>query len=425
MKKMKKILTLSFVLLASASLYAQTAVYDSVTMGAGYANQIWYSMANGEVSQAPNNNWDLAFTTYFMGASAYINSAQGVTLYAIPNTDISGFTTTIDTSGYTNWQSLNNSDTTWNKGAFNQNMGSFPNYGWGNYDNVTHEITGDSLFLVRTGMNPNYSFKKLWVIKKDVSGNWIIRSANIDNTSDVTDTILYSSYSTKNFSYYSLNNQADLNREPLTTDWDITFARYTADVLTTTCIPSTGYFSVTGVLSNKKIVVAQADGADFSTVDFANYQSQLDSNISTIGFDWKCSGVLTANVVYFIKANGGNVWKVQFTLPAPTGATGKIFFEKELLTTGISPLNETINSISIYPNPTAGNSSLIVDAKKSGAASFSIYNTVGALVNIQSTSLKKGMNILPITTESLADGIYFIKDSNEKNSEVLILIIAH
>ena len=421
---MKKLLTLSVVLLTSVSIYAQTAVYDSVIMGAGYANQVWYNMTSGEVSQTPNNNWDLAFTTYFMGASAYINSAQGVALYAIPNTDISGFATVIDTTGYEGWQSLNNSDTTWNKGAFNQNMGNFPNYGWGTYDNVTHEVTGDSLFLVRTGMNPNYEFKKLWVIKKDVSGNWIIRSANIDNSNDVTDTILYSSYSGKNFSYYSLSNQSDLNREPLTTDWDITFARYTANVLTTSCIPATGYFSVTGVLQNKKVVAAQADGEDFSTVDFASYQSQLDSNISTIGFDWKCSGVLTANVVYFIKSNSAEIWKVQFTEPAPTGATGKIFFMKESLATGISPLNETINSISVYPNPATGNASLIVDAKKSGTASFSIFNTVGALIDNQSTYLKQGMNVIAINTESLANGIYFINNSNEKNSEVLKLIIA-
>lgn len=420
---MKKLLIISVVLFASSTSYAQTAVYDSVSMSAGYANQVWYSMANGEVAQTPNNNWDIAFTTYFMGASAYINSAQGVTLYAIPNTDISGFSS-VDTTDYTNWQSLNNSDTTWNKGAFNQNMGNFPNYGWGDYDNVTHEVIGDSLFLVRTGTNPNYEFKKLWIIKKDVNGNWIMRSANLDNTSDVTDTILYSNYSGKNFSYYSLSTQNDFNREPLTDDWDITFARYTANVLNTTCIPATGYFPVTGVLQNKKVVAAQADGEDFFTVDFANYQSQLDSNISTIGFDWKCSGVLTANVVYFIKANGGNVWKLQFTEPAPTGATGKIFFVKELLATGISPLSETINSISVYPNPADGNTSLVIDAKKSGGASFSIFNTLGALERIQSTSLKQGMNIVSINTESLADGIYFIKDSNEKNSEVLKLIIA-
>ncbi len=421
---MKKMFTLSVFLLASASIYAQTAVYDSAIMEPGYAKQIWYSMQNGQVSNAPNNNWDLAFTTYFMGASAYINSAQGVALFAIPNTDISGFASVIDTTGYANWQTLNNSDTTWNQGAFNQNMGSFPNYGWGNYNNVTHEIVGDSLFLVRTGVNPNYEFKKLWLIKKDASGNWMIRSANLDNTNDVTDTILYSSYTGKNFSYYSLTSQADFNREPLSTDWDITFLRYTADVLIAGCIPATGYFPVTGVLQNKKVVVAQADGADFSTVDFANYQSQLDSNISTIGFDWKCSGVLTANVVYFIKSNSGDVWKIQFTEPAPTGATGKIFFEKDLVVTGISPMNETINSISIYPNPTDGNSSLVIDAKKSGNASFSIYNAVGALVNIQSASLKQGMNIIPLKNESLADGIYFIKESGTKNSEVLKLIIA-
>ncbi len=420
---MKKLLTIGFVFLASSKLFAQSVASDSVTMGAGFANQIWYNMQSGQVSQSPNNNWELAFTTYFMGASAYSNSAQGVTVYMIPNTDTLGFST-VDTTGYQTWQVLHNSDTTWNSGAFNQNSGAFPNYGWGNYNQTSHEVAGDSLYLIRTGMNPNYEFKKLWLIKKNVQGNWVFRYANLDNTGDVTDTILMSDYSGKNFSYYSLANGSELNREPLTTDWDITFTRFTTNVLVAGCIPGTGYFNVTDILHNKKVVTAQADGADFSTVDFNSYLSQLDSNISTIGYDWKCSGIITPNLVYFVKANGGNIWKLQFT--GYDFSIGKIIFNKQLVSgaSTISSLYGNENSMSVYPNPSNGNSTLIVDSKKSGEESFGIYNAVGALVAAQSSNLKAGLNLIHLNTDTVANGIYFIRNSSDKNSATLKLVIA-
>ena len=102
---MKKILSLAFALLITLNLHAQTVVNDSVTMGAGYANQIWYSMQNGEVSQAPNNNWEIAFTTKLMGASALANTTLGVAVFMVPNTDLTGFST-LDTTCYLNWQIL-------------------------------------------------------------------------------------------------------------------------------------------------------------------------------------------------------------------------------------------------------------------------------------------------------------------------------
>lgn len=420
---MKKLLSISIILLASANLFAQTVVNDSVTMGAGYANQIWYSMSGGEVSQSPNNNWDLAFTTYFMGAAAYSNTAQGVKVFMVPNTDTLGFAV-VDSTGYSTWEEMKNADTSWSRGAFNYNMTSHPNYGWGMYDQViTHEVVGDSLFLIRMGTAGSYTFKKLWLKKKTVQGNWIFRYANLDNSGDVTDTILMSDYAGKNFSYYSLMNGTELNREPLTTNWDITFTRYETYSPAVGCIPGVGYFNVTGVLHNEKVVTAQADGVDFSTVDFASYQSQLDSNISVIGYDWKCSGVITADRVYFIKANTA-IWKIQFT--GYDFNIGKIVFSKSEVsnTSAISAADNSGNSISIYPNPSTGNSSLIVDAKKSGTASFNIYNTVGEMIATEVVTLRSGLNVVPLNTNEIADGIYFVRNMSDKNSGTLKLVIA-
>ena len=418
--KMKKNLSLAFAVLITLNLHAQTVVNDSVTMGAGYANQIWYSMQNGEVSQAPNNNWEIAFTTKLMGASALANTAQGVAVFMVPNTDLNGFST-LDTTGYLSWQMLRNSETTWNLGAFNQNMTVHPNYGWGTYDQVTHIVTGDSLFLVRTGFVAPYTFKKLWLIKKDVTGDWIFRFANLDNTNDVTDTVLLSNYSGKNFSYYSLTNQSELNREPTSDNWDLTFTRYTSEVT------GIGFYNVTGVLGNVKILSAQANQIDVNTVDFINYQSQLDSNISIIGYDWKffdgTAYVIEDSMVYFVKDNNGAIWQLQFT--SFTSSIGKAVFNKKMLTNvGYSDVTRSLVLASIFPNPSSGNSSLLVSSDKSENASFNIYNAVGELIMIQNATVHSGINSIGLNTVSFENGIYFIKNSQEKNSAVLKLVIA-
>ncbi len=420
---MKKIFTCALILMTT-SVFAQTTVYDSVSMGAGYANQVFYSLQDGEVAQAPNTNWELAFTTYFMGAAAFTNSAQGVAVFMIPSTDINGFTA-VDTTNYSSWQMLNNSDVTWDRGALNNNMTNHPNYGWGDYSTTTNEVVGDSLFLVRMGTAPNYIFKKLWLIKKDISGSWIIRYADIDNNNDVTDTILYNNYIGKNFSYYSLTSQSELNREPLSADWDITFTRYTANVTVAGCIPSTGFFPVTGALTNKKVVSAQANVVDYSAVDFTNYQSQLDSNISIIGYDWKCSGQLIDSIVYFVKTTIGAVWKLQFTAPAPSFSTGKIYFKRELLIpSAVSTVGNDATNFYVYPNPSSGNSTLIVDSKLNENATFCIYNASGALINKQLVSVKSGLNAFPLQTQNLDNGIYFIKQAGTNNSLNIKLVIA-
>ncbi len=418
---MKKLLSLALVIIISMDLCAQTAIQDSVTMGAGYANQIFYSLQNGEVVQTPNNNWEIAFTTQLMGASALANTAQGVAVYMIPNIDITGFSS-LDTTGYLSWQMLRNSETTWNLGAFNQNMTVHPNYGWGNYDQVTHIVTGDSLFLIRTGFVAPFSFKKLWIIKKDVSGDWIFRYANLDNSNDVTDTVLLSNYTGKNFSYYSLTNQSELNREPLTDNWDITFTRFTSE------ITGVGFYNVTGVLENINILTAQANQIDVNTVDFVDFQNQLDSNISVIGYDWKffngAGYEIEDSLVYFIKDNSGVIWQLQFT--AFTSNIGKSVFRKKMIANvGVSNVNETLFFATIYPNPSTGNSSLIINANQSKTIDLKIYNYIGEIVLTQTISFNNGLNIIPLNTESLTNGIYFIKNSSEAKSSVLKLIIAH
>jgi len=54
------------------------SVSDSVVMGPGYADEIYYSMTNGVVSSSPRNTWDIAFRTRVMSSSILTNDGKGV-----------------------------------------------------------------------------------------------------------------------------------------------------------------------------------------------------------------------------------------------------------------------------------------------------------------------------------------------------------
>ena len=80
--------------------------------------------------------------------------------------------------------------------------------------------------------------------------------------------------------------RADLiqDREPLSSDWDITFTKYSTDYPTQ---QGTMPYSVTGVLQNNGIEVAEANNiASPSTYTNYNGHSFL-TDINEIGYDWK------------------------------------------------------------------------------------------------------------------------------------------
>ena len=51
---------------------------DFVLMGAGYANDIYYSFENGIVAESPRESWDIAFAVDAQSSAILINEAAGV-----------------------------------------------------------------------------------------------------------------------------------------------------------------------------------------------------------------------------------------------------------------------------------------------------------------------------------------------------------
>jgi len=62
-----------------------------------------------------------------------------------------------------------------------RNATGHPDYGWGVYNTVTHNVTGDSIYVIKVGNE----LKKLWIIKKvSINNIYHIRYANLDGSNE-------------------------------------------------------------------------------------------------------------------------------------------------------------------------------------------------------------------------------------------------
>lgn len=409
---MKKI-SLFFTLTTSVfSANAQTII-DTVSTGATYANQVWYSLANDNQNIAPKNNWDLAFDVSGQGSTILINSITGTTLWNYPTADTSGWNS-VDTSGINSWPKRWNSDTSWAMGAIGRYASATnPNdLDWGIYSQITHIVTGDSLYVIKLA---NGAYKKLQI--KTLSGGiYSFRYADLNGSNLQNASLTKSAYSNQNFGYYSLQNNTALAREPLSASWDLLFTQYT------TFIPSP--YTVTGILHNKGVRVAQAKPVA-NPGSYINWTAHsFNSNINEIGYDWKVftsSFVVEDSLVYFIKAKNGDLWKV---IPIDFGGSsnGNHIFSKEKLTTvGLIDNKETeYTQIALYPNPSQGeNVSVVISKEKSSdALVLNIYDLNGKLLQQQKLDglENEDINVIPLNTQTIPAGIYIVNITTKNAS---------
>lgn len=399
---MKKILLTTIIALSIFTTNAQVII-DTVSLGAGYANQKWYSLQNDEQGFSPKNNWDLAFDVSGFGTSIHINSVIGTMVWTYPNADTTGWAT-LDTAGIGTWTPKYNSDTAWTIGALdkgNVTSNAF-DVGWGIYNQFTHIITGDSLFVIKLG---NGSYKKLW-IQNATGTDYNFKYADINGSNPVTQSLTKSTYSGKLFGYFSIQNNTSLNREPVASaNWDLTFLQYTGFVPTP--------YSVTGVLANKDVKVAQADDVTNPTT-YNNWTAHsYSSRINEIGFDWKAytnAWKLVQDTVYFVKSKQGDIWKLQFT-GFGGASNGNFIFSKELISAvSVAELNNSLASISVYPNPTSnGTTTLIYNLEKQfSLAELNVIDVTGKVLLTEKLNTNTGFYSHTINTQSLSAGVYFV-----------------
>jgi hypothetical protein len=404
------ILSLTF-LLTSHTAWTNP-IHDTVVMGPGYESDVFYSMQQGVIKVEPRNNWDLGFYTNRWSAGIIINEGTGVQLFTYPHGD----TTAWDSMDFTDmdeWQPMHNSDTIWEDGAFSYHALGHPDYGWGIYNMITHDVVGDSLFVLQLA---NGSFKKLWMQQKNSTLNiFYFKYADLDGNNEVEAVLDVTPYQdNRMFIYYDLQMQQVVDREPDINEWDLMWSRYAAIVYDLEGNPS--YYIVVGVLSNLEVGVSKfypvaPDFNEWFTKDFEEY-------MTPIGHDWKefdmnqFAYVIPDSLAYFVRSRQGDVYKLEFEYFSGT-ATGQTGLVKELIS--MSDVKELSHSsvIRIYPNP-ATDHVLIDLSQVESPAMLRIYELSGKLVdqqylttavsfNLPLNGFTKGMYIIEIESDTMLE----------------------
>jgi hypothetical protein len=373
---------------------------DTISMSAGYLDEVYYSMGKGIVQTSPRTTWDIAFLTQKMSSGILTNDGSGVILYTYPKSDTSGWAS-VDTNGLTSWKPMFNDPDDWENGAFSRNALGHPDYGWGKYNTVTHDVVGDSLFII---VLRDQSLRKLWIVKKkSVQDIYVFKYANIDGSNEQQFSLDLSGFLRKDFYGFSLETNAPVDFQPAKTDWDILFTKYMS------VQPNGSPYAVTGILSNNSMKTKEFHQTPVTLNDWQ--VGDWDSTRSTIGYDWKYFDmnnfvyVVEDSLVYFILDRTGGVYKLVLTR-FDGSSTGIVGFNKEKISTlGVSTMRPVSSALSVSPNP-AKDSFTVFFREVTGPQIITVTDLAGRIVHkVQSA---KDCDSMTIDSRGFSNGTYII-----------------
>jgi len=406
---LKRLFFISAIAAMTTTNYSQV-VSDSVTLGAGYSNQVFYKLSDGTKTTASNTDWDLQFFSSLFSASIRVNSGVGVELFEAVSTDTTSFaTSTLDTSSLT---ILRDGYSFWEQDAFTSQQTGHPNYGWGNYQGLGN-IIGFKVYAIKLSSGV---FKKIWIKDFKTSGTLTFSIADLNGANMVTKTLNRSTYSTKRHFYYDVENDSTIDAEPAKTAWELVFRKYSDQI-------GPGYYNVTGALSNYDLGIAQVDYTP-TAIAKSNWNTYpLDSSIYVIGYDWKTFNMgtfswdITDSLSYILKDYNGDVYQLIFTGTSGS-STGKMYFTKELISMVSLEENSPVANVGVYPNPTTGilnvNFELI---NTDNAAQIVMYDMNGRVVKtISNNFTTAGFTQMTSDISDLQNGVYFLTIRSGNNS---------
>ena len=403
--------TLSLIILISffsAGTKAQTV--HTASMGNQYVNEVFFSLTNGEVKVSPRNIWDIAFYSNAFSAGIVINDGAGVVLYTYPNADVSGWDS-FDTTGMVGWSKMYNDASDFENGAFNRNALGHPDYGWGVYSMTTHNVVGDSLYLIKP---LDGVYRKLQIVRKISTENkYIIRYANLDGSNDQTDTLNVTPYNDMQMMAFSFATGI-VDREPLAADWDLLFTRYNTLV-------QRSYYLVNGVLTKKGNTVAKVHPVAPDFTDYTDLEFLPEADI--IGYDWKTINMTTFqweiadSLAYFVQNAAGSVYKVVFEAFSGSG-TGTSTFSVQIVAAASASFDK-IPVAKVYPNPASDVFKLELNEALNGAVA-GLYDLSGRLVRQQ---LLDNSLLHEFQISGIEPGTYVLKINDKARNSAFKVVV--
>ena len=400
---MKRGLLLLTAILSGFVAQAQV-VAGSVSMGAAYANQVYYKMSNQTTNTYPHASWDLAFlrTSPFAFATR-VNDARNIEVYEA-SSNIADWAT-IDVTQIANWTRLYNSETQWDLGAIDNGSAT---YGWGEYNPGNHHVTGAVVFVLKYA---NGTFRKFKI--DDFFGGYTFTYATWSGTAwgaDQQVVLANATNPTNKFNYYSLENNAAVVAEPASTDWDFTFTKYKTDYFG----DGSMWQDVTGVFHAPGIEVAE--NIEPTGMPTSAPELTFAADINTIGYDWKTfnMGTFTYTIAtdkaFYVKYENGDVYRLVFA-SFEGSSTGNITFNHENVTSllGTQTFGNN-NAFGVYPNPSVDKKiNVVYDLANSGDQNtISVYSITGAKVYEQTIGSTAGFFNQQIDLGSLNNGVYVL-----------------
>ncbi|OYU97710.1 MAG: hypothetical protein CFE21_05320 [Bacteroidetes bacterium B1(2017)] len=421
--EMKKILLIISVFLIKISVFGQTA--DSVTMLPGTALDVYYNLTTGHKDTVRNNNWHIAFAVRkaqppmktMQAATILVNDGRSVELYK-SNTLISDWNT-FDTTGWNKWPHTYNSDTSWDVGAFNQdrNMTNPFDYGWGQYNMTTKDVTGTNIWVVAITTSPDPSapktLKKLAIHRIAYDTMWVFTFSNINGTDSTTLTIKKSDFGNKLFAYVNLLSKTVIDREPALNTWDVVFTRYKSLV---TLFGQTLMYPVMGVMQNPTVVSAKVEQPNARTFT-PDTTLKLTPKISQIGWDWKVITVTPGawpvrdSLSYILKKGDNQYYKIYFTEYYADQTKQFIKFNTTFysMLTGTDEISTSLKSTKVYPNPATDKVNLDLNLSVSvNNLTISLIDITGRVISTENLKNVAGSVSHEVNVSQLHSGIYFI-----------------
>ncbi len=434
---MKKVLQVLTILVLSYTSVSAQWVTDSVSMGPGYSNNIFYGMGTGVQKTSPASNWHIAFSMNGKDSASVFANQQGnstqffTRVYNI-NRPITAWdsVTQADTLGSA---LLYNGDKSWYQGAFNDvPSSSVVDFGWGTYDQfLTHKFLGTRLFIIETGGK----FYKFAIDSMNpFTYDWAFRIESLSPSIPTQTAFTLSKangYNDRIFAYFNIDSGAAYDREPAISTWDFQIVGYPTYI---PAGPQSAWRAVQGVLTNRGTAVAKANmiDVDVAQTDYKNIFSPIfapapawinnweNNPYTTIGYDWKTFDLgsfmylIPDSVSYFISAKNDSVYQLQF-LGFGGSMNGNIKFRYRNM--GSSPVAvkdyETLGALEIFPNPATTQVNILLNAKENTEARLTVTALNGQVVINQVQKITTGLNALQLNTANLPTGNYVVSLQDE------------